>query len=102
MSHFIQYHSPDVMLCGVDEVDGPPYGIFTSKAPTNRIGSTVWVVGRTMGGQSPIYLACSFVVDDAFDTSDPRFLYEYVGDEGVTTSHCVASPTKIGTRNCSA
>lgn len=84
MLHLIQYHSPDVMECGVDDIDGPPYGIFTSKAPGNPIGSTVWVIGKTTESQSPVYLACSFVVDEVLASSDPRFLYEYVGAEGVS------------------
>lgn len=83
MLHFVQYHSPDVMGFGVDEVGGPLFGVLTSKAPDNPVGSTVWVVGKTMEASSPIYLACSFVVDQVRASRDPRFLYEYVGERGV-------------------
>jgi|GEM_PF-3649312 len=83
MLHFVQYHSPEVMECGVDEVGSPPFGVLTSKAPDNPIGSTVWIVGKTLQAHSPVYLACSFVVDDVLASLDPRFLYEYVGEEGV-------------------
>jgi hypothetical protein len=67
---------------GIDEVIGLPFGILTSKAPGNPIGATVWVVGKTTDSVSPIYLACSFIVDTVRASKHPDFLYEYLGEQG--------------------
>ena len=47
MKNLIQYHRPERMGCGVDEIGGPPFSILTSVANGNPIGDRVWLVGRT-------------------------------------------------------
>lgn len=82
MLELVQYHSPDVMGEGVDELEGPPFSLLTSKAPGNPVGARAWIVGKTQDFESPVYLACSFIVDNVVASPDPRFLYRYIGVSG--------------------
>jgi hypothetical protein len=46
MDHFIQYHSPEVMGSGIDEVPSEPYQVYTSHTYANPVGAVVWLIGR--------------------------------------------------------
>ena len=82
MTHWVQYHTPDRIGFGVDEVDGPPYSIVTDKAKDDPRGDVVWLVGRTDDPDSPVYLSGWFVVDDVQASPHPDFLFEYIGQRG--------------------
>jgi hypothetical protein len=75
-------HTPDVMGYGVDQVVGPPYTIVTDKAKDNPIGDFVWLVGRTEGPDSPVYLRMWFVVNQVQASPIQDFLFQYVGERG--------------------
>lgn len=89
--HWVQYHTPDRMGCGIDECDtdeggdeGGGFGIVTSKdcGIHNPRGDVAWMVGVTSQSDSPVYLGWWFVVDDVLPSPDPDFLYQFVGERG--------------------
>ena len=82
MKNLIQYHRPERMGCGVDEIGGPPFSILTSVANGNPIGDRVWLVGRTSDLSSDVFISYCFIVDDVVAANHPVFLYRYVGETG--------------------
>lgn len=83
MNDWLQYHNPDVMDCGIDDVIGPPFSVLSDKVIVPYEGVRIWVVGRRAAADSEIYLGGWMIVDGIRASSHPRFLYEYYGDSGV-------------------
>jgi hypothetical protein len=83
VNDWIQYHNPDVMDGGIDDVVGPPFAVVSDKAIFPCEGVRIWVVGRRAAVDLAIYLGCSMEVEGIRESSHPDFLYEYYGDTGI-------------------
>src|SRR3954463_4703844 len=88
MAHWVQYHTPVRMGCGIDEDEAPPFGVLSDKVPfTNRggpIGEVVWLVGLRDEPGSPVYLGEWFVIDEVLESDNPEFDYHYRGKVGAS------------------
>jgi len=91
--HWVQYHTPDRMGCGIDECctnegegEGGKFGLVTSKdcGVHDPRGDVAWVVGKKQDEDSPVYLGWWFIVDGVLQSPDPDFLYQYVGKRGAS------------------
>jgi hypothetical protein len=83
MTHWLQYHNPDFMEYGVDEVSGPPFVVYSSKVILPIEGSTIWLVGRRAAIDLNVYLAGWMLIAGVRSSAHPSFDYEYFGDEGL-------------------
>jgi hypothetical protein len=74
------------MGCGIDDVEGPPFGVLSDKVPFTDlggpIGEVVWLVGLRDEPGSPVYLGEWFVIDEVLRSDHPEFDYHYAGEEG--------------------
>jgi hypothetical protein len=83
MEHWIQYHNPDVMEYGIDEVTGPPYSILSDKAIVAPHRAVIWLVGRRAAVDHRIYLAGWYLPNEVRSAHpETGFLYEYPCDTG--------------------
>lgn len=82
MNDWIQYHNPDVMRYGIDDVQGPPYGVISDKVIFPCEGVRIWIVGRRAALDLEIYLGGWMLVDGIGESTHPDFLYEYYGEKG--------------------
>jgi hypothetical protein len=89
--HWVQYHIPDRMGCGIDECgtdenegEGGGFGLVTSKdcGVHDPRGDVAWVVGKTQDENSPVYLGWWFVVEAVEPSDHPEFLYQFIGSIG--------------------
>jgi len=78
MTHFVQYHNPDVM----DPFrPSPTFGIVTDKRGGLRKGDTVWLV--TGEGRPREYFLCeTFVVERVASQIAGKFTYRVSGSDG--------------------
>lgn len=83
MNDWLQYHNPDVMGYGIDEVSGPPYSVLSDKVIFPCEGVRIWIVGRRAAVDLAIYLGGWMLVDGIRDARHADFLYEYHGESGV-------------------
>ena len=81
MAHWVQYHTPVRMGCGIDEGEGPPFAVLSDKVPFTDvggpIGEVVWLVGLRDAPGSPVYLGEWFVIDDV-EASDNEEIHEWL------------------------
>lgn len=105
VDHWVQYHNPDVMGCGIEECCAPPpkpkrsksrksqppprpqvqyYSLLTNKyfGLTDPRGDVAWVVGLTNAPNSPVCLGWWFVIADIRASGIPGLEYELIGTEG--------------------
>lgn len=88
MAHWVQYHTPVRMGCGIDECGGPPFAVLTDKVPFSDtggpFGEVVWLVGLRDEPGSPMYLGEWFVIDKMPPSDNPDFAYCYAGEAGAS------------------
>jgi hypothetical protein len=88
MAHWVQYHTPVRMGCGIDEGEGPPFAVLSDKVPFTDdggpIGEVVWLVGLRDEPGGPVYLGEWFVIDDVQPSDHEEFDYCYIGEEGAS------------------
>lgn len=88
MAHWVQYHTPLRMGCGIDEGEGPPFGVLSDKVPFTAeggpLGEVVWLVGLRDESGSPVYLGNWFVIDEVLESGHPEFAYQYSGSGGAS------------------
>jgi hypothetical protein len=88
MAHWVQYHTPVRMGCGIDADGGPPFTVLSDKVPfTDRggpVGEVVWLVGLRDEPGSPVYLGEWFVIDGVMPSGNPEFAYQYRGEVGAS------------------
>lgn len=78
MEHWIQYHSPEVMKYGIDEVEGPPFYILSDKAILAPTETIIWLVGRRAAIDNGIYLSGWYTPEGVHAApSNTGFFYEY-------------------------
>lgn len=104
--HYVQYHNPDVMGCGIEECLRPMkpakgnkrgktsqrpqssatvrFGLLTNKyfGVKDPRGGIAWVVGQTSEPDSPVCLGWWLVIEDIEPSIVPGFQYELVGSVG--------------------
>jgi hypothetical protein len=83
MNDWIQYHNPDIMHAGIDDVVGPPFAVVSDKVIFPHEGVRIWVVGRRAAVDLAIYLGCWMKVEGIRGSRHPDFLYEYYGNTGI-------------------
>jgi hypothetical protein len=83
VKHWVQYHTPEWMGCGVQGACGPTFSAFTDKTLDDPRGDVVWLVGiKDDGRKNRVYLRYWFVVDDVQSGQRADFIFELVGQHG--------------------
>jgi hypothetical protein len=83
MNDWLQYHNPNVMDYGIDDVPGPPFTIVSDKVIFPCDGVRIWLLGRRAAIDPEIYLGGWMIVEGIRASSHPKFLYEYYGESGL-------------------